>query len=280
MQIFTTVRSLRDFIISVKATGKSIGFVPTMGALHEGHASLVHKAMEENKVVICSIFVNPIQFNNPEDLIKYPRTLEEDCRILEELGCEAVFAPSVDEMYPVAPELTLNFGILEQVMEGAQRPGHFNGVGIVLARLFNWVQPDRAYFGQKDFQQVAIVRRLIRDLGFPLELIVCPTLREMDGLAMSSRNRRLPEKERGLAPLIYQILQQAESGLRSGKTSQQVIEVAKEEFLKESAFGLEYIDVVNTASLQPVESRQAEGETAICVAATLGPVRLIDNMVF
>lgn len=280
MQIFTTLRSLRDFIISVKTAGKSIGFVPTMGALHEGHASLVHKAMEENEVVICSIFVNPIQFNNPEDLIKYPRTLEEDCRILEELGCEAVFAPSVEEMYPIAPDLTINFGILEQVMEGAQRPGHFNGVGIVLARLFNWVQPDRAYFGQKDFQQVAIVKRLIRDLGFPLELVVCTTLRETDGLAMSSRNRRLPEKERSLAPLIYQILQQAESALKSGKTSLEVIETAKEEFLKEPAFGLEYIDVVNTTSLQTVESRQAEGETAICVAATLGPVRLIDNTVF
>lgn len=280
MQIFTTVRSLRDFIISVKAAGKTIGFVPTMGALHEGHASLVTRAVEENDIVICSIFVNPIQFNNTEDLVKYPRTLEEDCKILEGLDCSAVFAPTVEEMYPTKPELILSFGMLERVMEGAQRPGHFNGVGIVLSRLFSWVQPERTYFGQKDFQQVAIVKMLIRDLGFLVNLIVCPTLREADGLAMSSRNRRLPERERGLAPLIYKVLKQAENGLKSGNTSQQVTEVAKEEFLQQSAFGLEYFEVVNSTNLMQVEGRQAEGETAICVAATLGPVRLIDNTVF
>lgn len=280
MQIFTTLRSLRDFIISEKAAGKSIGFVPTMGALHAGHASLVDKAVEQNDVVVCSIFVNPIQFNNSEDLVKYPRTLEEDCKILEELGCDVVFAPTVDEMYPIEPELKLNFGELERVMEGAQRPGHFNGVGIVLSRLFNWVQPDSTYFGQKDFQQVAVVKRLIRDLGFPINLVVCPTLREADGLAMSSRNRRLPESERELAPLIYQILQRAEAGVKSGKVSSEVLESARKDFLEEPAFGLEYIQVVNASNLQPVERRQAEGNTAICVAATLGPVRLIDNTVF
>jgi pantoate--beta-alanine ligase len=280
MQIFTTLRSLRDFIISAKAAGKSIGFVPTMGALHEGHASLVRRAVTENEVVIGSIFVNPIQFNNAEDLAKYPRTLEEDCQILKELGCNAVFAPSVEEMYPVKPELTLNFGALEQVMEGALRPGHFNGVGIVLSRLFNWVQPDTAYFGQKDFQQVAIVKRLIRDLGFPVQLVVCATLREADGLAMSSRNRRLPEAERALAPLIYQILQRAEARLKEGISSSEVVVLAEKEFGYEPAFGLEYIQVVNATDLQEVEQRQEEGNTAICVAVTLGPVRLIDNTVF
>lgn len=280
MQIFTTLRSLRDFIISVKAAEKSIGFVPTMGALHDGHASLVNKAVEENEVVVCSIFVNPIQFNNPEDLVKYPRTLDEDCEILEKLGCDVVFAPTVEEMYPVAPDLTLNFGVLERVMEGAQRPGHFNGVGIVLSRLFSWIQPHNTYFGQKDFQQVAIVKRLIRDLGFPVNLVVCPTLREADGLAMSSRNRRLPEAERALAPLIYQILQKTEAALKDGKGSHEVLEAARKSFLEEPAFGLEYIEVVNASDLQPVEKRQAEGNTAICLAATLGPVRLIDNTVF
>ena len=177
-----------------------------MGALHEGHITLIEKAKQENDVVVSSIFVNPAQFNNPDDLARYPRTLEEDCQKLEAAGCDMVFTPPSTKCTPNQPMLRLNFGELETVMEGAFRPGHFNGVGIVVAKLFNIVQADRAYFGQKDLQQVAVIRRLIRDLSFPVELIRCPTVREADGLAMSSRNRNLTPEEREQAPALFQAL--------------------------------------------------------------------------
>ncbi len=252
-----------------------------MGALHDGHLTLIDQARQvPNQQVIASIFVNPVQFNNPDDLARYPRTLEADCELLAAAGCDAVFAPSAEEMYPEPPTLKLNFGELETVMEGAFRPGHFNGVGIVVAKLFNFVQPDRAYFGQKDLQQVAVIRRLIRDLSFPIELIRCPTVREVDGLAMSSRNRNLTPDERALAPAIFNALTLACDLVKEGNSLDRV-KAAVSGFLgNRPGFRLEYVEVANADTLQPVTEQQASGQTAICLAAHLGKVRLIDNLVF
>jgi pantoate--beta-alanine ligase len=251
-----------------------------MGALHEGHLALIGASRAANDLTVCSVFVNPIQFTNAEDLAKYPRTLEQDCALLEQAGCDVVFAPSAEEMYATAPSLTLDFGLLERVMEGTFRPGHFSGVGVVVARLFNLVQPDRAYFGQKDLQQLAVIRCLVRDLAFSLELVAHPTVREADGLAMSSRNRRLSAEERALAPQLYRVLSRAQEQLQQGTSVAVVKQQATEQLGTWPAFRLEYLEVAHAHSMQPVAEVQPEGLTAICIAAHLGPVRLIDNVVF
>ena len=279
MQRFDTIAGLREYLQSIRYE-QTIGFVPTMGALHEGHIALVEKAKQETGLVVSSIFVNPVQFTNADDLARYPRTLEDDCQKLEAAGCDVVFAPLVDEMYPGPPVILLNFGELETVMEGAFRPGHFNGVGIVVAKLFNIVQPDRAYFGQKDLQQVAVIRRLIRDLSFPVELIRCPTVREADGLAMSSRNRNLTTAERQQAPLLFQALTQAKRLLTQGHGVSQAKAAVTDAINGNPLFRLEYVEIVNVDTLQPVSEVLAPKQTAICLAAHLGKVRLIDNLVF
>lgn len=280
MEVFTSVKSLRQFLDQQILQQKTIGLVPTMGALHKGHISLIEAAKKSNNIVVCSVFVNPTQFNNPEDLAKYPRTFEADRAMLEEAGCTAVFAPSVEEMYPEQPVVKMNFGALETVMEGASRPGHFNGVGIVVSKLFNIVRPHRAYFGQKDLQQVSVVRQLVSDLAFGLELIICPTVRETDGLAMSSRNTRLNADERAIAPQIYRILAASGEDLRAGKQVSEVVGWAKSEFEKIKEFTLDYFEVIDIKTLLPVEKIGTSGLNAICVASFLGPVRLIDNIVF
>ncbi|MVM35602.1 pantoate--beta-alanine ligase [Spirosoma sp. HMF4905] len=279
MTRFETISSLRQYLTSIQSE-KTIGLVPTMGALHEGHIKLIEAARQENDLVVSSIFVNPVQFNNPDDLARYPRTLEEDSLQLEAAGCDVVFAPSVAEMYPDSPALRLNFGELETVMEGAFRPGHFNGVGIVVSKLFNIVQPKRAYFGQKDLQQVAVIRRLIRDLSFPVELIRCPTVREADGLAMSSRNRNLTPAEREQAPTLFKALTLARDLLADGHSPVQAKAAVTDMFTSNPNFRLEYVEIVNADTLQIANEVLAPGQTAICLAAHLGKVRLIDNLVF
>ena len=191
MQLVTTRAEATQFSLSEQSLGKKVGFVPTMGALHQGHLSLVHQSIRQNDSTIVSIFVNPIQFNNADDLKKYPRTLDNDLELLESEGCNMVFAPSVEEMYPQVPTESYSFGLLEQVMEGFYRPGHFNGVAIVVRRLFDILRPHRAYFGEKDYQQLVIIRKMVEQFQLPVETIGCPIVREPDGLAMSSRNRRL-----------------------------------------------------------------------------------------
>jgi pantoate--beta-alanine ligase len=280
MEVFTSIKGLRSFLDQQLSEQKTIGLIPTMGALHEGHISLVDASIKDNDVTVASIFVNPTQFNNPEDLLKYPRTLEADCAMLEQAGCTAVFAPSVEEMYPEKSSLLINFGTLESVMEGASRPGHFNGVGIVVSKLFHIVSPHRAYFGQKDLQQVSIIKRLVSDLAFNLELIVCPTIRETDGLAMSSRNRRLNDAERNIAPHIYRILEEAKQSLLAGKDITETVSAASNAFNAIPEFKLDYFEVADVKTLQPIPTVGAVGTNAICVAAFLGPVRLIDNVVF
>ncbi|PMD98107.1 pantoate--beta-alanine ligase [Siphonobacter sp. BAB-5405] len=275
MQLIFTQAELRTYL--TRST-ESIGFVPTMGALHEGHLQLIRRARQENAVVVCSIFVNPIQFNNADDLARYPRTLEQDCALLEAAGCDVVFAPSAAEMYPSQPVLTFDFGTLERVLEGAFRPGHFNGVGIVVSKLFHLVQPTRAYFGQKDLQQCLIVRRLIQDLSFPIELVIAPTVRETDGLAMSSRNRNLTADERALAPFIQAELQGAKTALEQGTSPAEVKAQVREAFAAQPAFQLEYFEIADIETLLPLEDHQSGQPAALCIAVHLGKVRLIDNL--
>jgi pantoate--beta-alanine ligase len=277
MQLFHTISSLKSFLASQRLLGKSIGFVPTMGALHEGHLSLINKAKSETDLTVCSIFVNPTQFNNSHDLAVYPRTLEADCSLLERVACDVVFAPSADEMYPQMPTMTFDFGDLERVMEGAFRPGHFNGVGIVVSKLFHIVQPDKAFFGQKDLQQCAIVNQLIPNLSFDLEFVVCPTQRETDGLAMSSRNRNLSPEQRSIAPVLYKALQKGRDLLLSGQSSVQVKQAIEESLGNIQAIELEYFEIADKNTLAPIQEYVPE-KTALCIAAYLGKTRLIDNI--
>ncbi len=270
---------MSDWARQEKSTGRTIGFVPTMGALHRGHLSLVSRAGMDNDLVICSIFVNPIQFNNPQDLKKYPRTPERDLRLLREAGCTAVFCPSGTEMYPGPVTTTYDFGQLDKVMEGRFREGHFNGVAIVVNELLDVVGPDRAYFGQKDFQQLQIVKALARKEHPGTEIIGCPTVREDDGLALSSRNARLSEQARREAPCIYRALQMA----RDSYPHTPIGEIKKQlaRYIETSPqLKLEYFDIVWADSLMPVERPDPSRQVVGCIAAYAGKVRLIDNLAF
>ena len=279
MLIFTTAAELRDYVSAARRAGRRIGLIPTMGALHEGHLQLVRAATQTCDEVIASVFVNPTQFNNPEDLRLYPRLPEQDAAALAPAGCTALFMPSVAEVYPQPTVLRIDFGPLERVMEGAHRPGHFNGVATVVSKLFHLAQPHAAYFGQKDFQQVAVVRQLIADLSFDLELVVYPTVREADGLAMSSRNQRLTPEARAVAPLIYKVLQQAAELVRQGVAPTAVQAQATAMLAQEPAFTPEYFEVADAQTLQPVAGYEPGRAVVLCVAAHLAGVRLIDNIV-
>ncbi len=258
--------------------GKTIGLVPTMGALHEGHLVLIKRAVLENDFVVVSIFVNPIQFNNPEDLVNYPRSLEADLQKLEVAGCNLVFAPSVEEMYP-EPDLTeFDFGQLDKVMEGKFRPGHFKGVAIVVKKLFEIVTPHKAYFGEKDFQQLAIIKEMVNILQIPVEIVPCPIVREADGLAMSSRNARLTVEERMEAPLIYKALSDIKENY-SWFIPDGVKQLVRGAIQDSPYFRVEYVDVVDTETLQPFDDWQDVEHAVVCVAVFIGSVRLIDNII-
>ncbi|MFD1870903.1 pantoate--beta-alanine ligase [Hymenobacter bucti] len=279
MLIFTTAAELRAHAEQARAAGRRIGLIPTMGALHEGHLQLVRTAAAECDEIIASVFVNPTQFNNPDDLRLYPRLPEQDAAALAPAGCTALFMPAVAEVYPQPTVLRFDFGPLERVMEGAHRPGHFNGVATVVSKLFHLARPHAAYFGQKDFQQVAIVRQLIADLSFDLELVVFPTVREADGLAMSSRNARLSPETRAAAPLLYQVLQQAAAQVRLGVLPAEVQQHASATLAQHPLFTPEYFEVADAQTLQPISSYDTGRPVVLCVAAHLGGVRLIDNVV-
>jgi pantoate--beta-alanine ligase len=273
-----TISDTRAEINKQLSKGKTIGFVPTMGALHEGHLQLVRQAGKENDFVVVSIFVNPIQFNNPEDLAKYPRTLEDDINKLEGTGCRLVFAPSAEEMYP-EPDLTeFDFGQLDKVMEGKFRPGHFRGVAVVVKKLFEIVTPHKAYFGEKDFQQLAIIKKMVNMLSMPLEIVSCPIVRESDGLAMSSRNTRLTPEERLEAPVIYKALSSVKENY-SWFIPEGIKQLVRGEIQESPFFRIEYVEVVDTSTLQPIEDWQDSEHAVICVAVYIGQVRLIDNIV-
>jgi pantoate--beta-alanine ligase len=279
MLIFTTAAELRAYAEQTRAAGRRLGLVPTMGALHEGHLQLVRAAAQSCDEVITSVFVNPTQFNNPDDLRLYPRLPEQDAAALAPVGCTVLFMPSVAEVYPQPTVLHFDFGPLEQVMEGAHRPGHFNGVATVVSKLFHLARPHVAYFGQKDFQQVAIVRQLLADLSFDLELVVFPTVREADGLAMSSRNARLSPETRAVAPLLYKVLQQIAAQVRLGVSPATVQQQAIAALAQEPQFTPEYVEIADAYSLQPISSYEVGRPVVVCVAAHLGGVRLIDNVV-
>ncbi len=274
MQVCHTINELRSCIEVFRQEGRTIGLLPTMGALHEGHLSLARRAKEENDVLVCSIFVNPIQFNNKEDLEKYPRDLNADLALLETVGCDVAFAPSAEEVYAEEPTETYSFGALEAVLEGPQRPGHFNGVATIVHRLFKWTEPTRAYFGEKDYQQIAIIKDLVRQYEIPVRIVECPIFRDPDGLATSSRNQRLSREARKIAPKIHEIL--SKSAQLSGNMSYSQIKSFVEcEFKMRKDFELEYFEIVDAKTLQPIR-RESENGAVGCVAVWLDGVRLID----
>lgn len=277
MKVYNFIVDIQRFVEEKHNLGLKVGFVPTMGALHDGHLSLINRAKKDNDIVVSSVFVNPIQFNNPTDLEKYPRTPERDIEKLEQAGCDAVFMPSVDEMYPEKVEDHYDFGDLERVMEGACRPGHFNGVAIVVRKLFEIVNPDRAYFGEKDFQQLAIIKKMVQNLNMNLEIVPCPIIRENDGLAMSSRNVRLNDTERAIAPQIYATLNDAASH-RNEMTPAELRQYALDKFATIKEFDVEYVEITDEINLKSIENWNECEHARIFVALQLGPVRLIDNV--
>ena len=277
MKLIQTISELRDELEAVRKQGKSIGLVPTMGALHEGHASLVKRAVKENDVVVVSDFVNPTQFNDKNDLLKYPRTLEADCTLLEKHGAAFVFAPSVEEIYPEPDTRQFSYAPLDTVMEGKYRLGHFNGVCQIVSKLFLIVEPDRAYFGEKDFQQLAIIREMVRKYPFNIEIVGCPIVREADGLALSSRNARLSAEQRVQALQISKTLFSSldfakENNLEATK---QYVEnrIAESEGLR-----LEYFEIVDGNTLQTVSGWEDSNYIVGCITVFCGDVRLIDNI--
>ena len=275
MKTETTIHGLTASLAPTRAAKKTIGFVPTMGNLHEGHLTLVREAKKLCDLVVVSIFVNPIQFGVGEDFDSYPRTLEQDSLLLAEVGCDIIFAPSVEQMYGTQPRLTnISVGKITDDLCGKSRPGHFDGVAVVVTKLFNIVQPDYAFFGQKDYQQLAVIRQLVQDLNMPLEVIGVPIVRAEDGLALSSRNGYLSKAQRAIAPTIYQQLQHAEQQLRAGERLSQVLANISNQ-LTQAGLVVDYVEA-RQPNLQAID--QFNQDVVLFVAAKLGATRLIDNL--
>ncbi len=282
MKILRTVTELKDFSDQCHREGKTLGLVPTMGALHKGHLSLVDKAIADNDVVVASIFVNPVQFNNKTDLATYPRTEEADCHMLESAGVDAAFIPSVEEVYPAAEagvaEKTYDLGQVAEVMEGSRRPGHFQGVAAIVSRLMRWTAADRAYFGEKDFQQIAVVRRMVLTEGIPTEVIACPIVREADGLALSSRNVRLSEQQRSVAPGIFRALADSVDFSLSHDPKQTATKVVGTVNALPGC-EVEYFSIVDARTLREIDDwNEASDGVQGCITVYCGDVRLIDNI--
>ena len=277
MFLIETKKELQNILNNLRSQG-TVGLVPTMGALHAGHISLVEKAVKENESVVVTIFVNPTQFNDPKDLDRYPRTLSNDLKLLEETGCKLVFAPLVKEIYPEPDKRKFNFGILESVMEGRYRPGHFNGVAQVVSRLFEIIKPDKAYFGLKDFQQLSVIKSLVQQLQLPVEIVPCRIIREESGLAMSSRNELLSAEERKNAAVISETLFKAKE-LSEQKSVQKLVEWIQANINKNPYLAVEYVEIVDDMNLQPVKNWNEKSTKVVCVAVYCRKVRLIDNIV-
>ena len=277
MKIVKGINELKGYLVDSKRNGKRIGLVPTMGALHKGHLSLVERCVRENDICVVSVFVNPTQFNDKHDLETYPRTLEADCALLESAGCDFVFAPSVEEMYPEPDTRTFDFGTVMQVMEGAKRPGHFNGVAQVVSKLFYIVEPDNAYFGEKDFQQIAVIRAMVKQLQIPVQINACPIVREADGLALSSRNTRLTPALRQKAPLIARTLQESKA-LAATKSVREVIDYVVNTLNADPDLEVEYYEIVDGNSLVSIQDWKDTSYAVGCVTVYCGEVRLIDNI--
>ncbi|MDY0198303.1 MAG: pantoate--beta-alanine ligase [Tenuifilaceae bacterium] len=279
MKTVTTVKALHAEISRVKEQDLSIGFVPTMGALHKGHLELMKTARTNNNIVVVSIFVNPTQFNNPNDLRNYPRTIDQDIAKCESVGVDIVFAPTVEEVYPIPDNRVFDFGNLDKVMEGEHRPGHFNGVAQVVSKLFSMVKPTRSYFGQKDFQQLAVIRALVKDYSIDVDIVACPTFREDDGLAMSSRNALLSAEQRANVPIISKTLFAARNNLAQ-KSVKEMIDWVTTEINANNELDVEYFEISNANTLQPITKWSDADEVVGCIAVQVGNVRLIDNVIF
>ena len=275
MIVVETIKSLKQEL--EKYNSKNVGFVPTMGALHDGHISLVKRSVEENDVTVVSVFVNPTQFNDKADLERYPRTEEADKKLLEAAGCDIVFMPQVEEMYPEEDTRVFNFGSIETVMEGKYRPGHFNGVAQIVSKLFYAVEPTRSYFGEKDFQQVAIIRDMVKQLNIPVEIIACPIIREESGLARSSRNELLTAEERKKAALISQVLSKSVNFAKE-MSVEEVKNWVNDQFKSDDTFKMDYYDIVDGNNLQSVSSWDESDYIVGCIAIYCGKIRLIDNI--
>ena len=277
MNIVNKISELRLALDECRGRGCSIGLVPTMGALHEGHASLVRRSVEENDVTVVSVFLNPTQFNDPKDLERYPRTLEADCELLDACGADIVFAPGVEEVYPEPDTRCFSYPPTDSVMEGAMRPGHFNGVCQIVSKLFSYVEPDKAYFGEKDYQQIAVIRRMVADLGFGLEIIPCPVIRQSDGLAMSSRNTLLSDEERQTAANIYRVLNESRT---LGLTVQQTHDYVVNEIDAIPMLEVQYFNIVDGDTLADVSSWDEAQSVVGCITVFCGekPIRLIDHI--
>lgn len=277
MKVFHTIYEIQKEIAKLKAKKLSIGFVPTMGALHQGHLSLLNEAAKQTDIQVVSIFVNPTQFNDKSDFKNYPRNLQSDVDILAQQQCAMVFSPTEKEMYPTPDTRVFNFDGMDAVMEGLHRPGHFNGVAQIVSRLFDAVMPDKAFFGQKDFQQVAIIKKMVQKHNYPIEIVTCPTLREKDGLAMSSRNKLLNKEMRRAAPLIYNSLFDAKEKIPQ-YTVNEIKQWVINSINKSPHLKVEYFEIVDETSLQPIQHWDESLSIRGCVAVYAGAVRLIDNI--
>ncbi|MCW3120517.1 MAG: pantoate--beta-alanine ligase [Flavipsychrobacter sp.] len=279
MVIFKKTEDIKQYISLKNTTGSKTGFIPTLGALHDGHLSLIEKARQDGMLVVCSIFLNPTQFNDKKDLEKYPVSTDDDIALLVKAGCDVLFLPSVDEIYPGGADNmpTYDFGYLDTILEGANRPGHFKGVGQVVSRLLEIVEPDNLYMGQKDYQQCMVVRKLLELTGRNnINLLICPTTREADGLAMSSRNRRLTEPQRAIAAVIYQCLVSIESKQNNAELS--VVKKECEDLLAAKGFVPEYIALADARNLTLLDSYEQDTPMVALIAAKIGEIRLIDNL--
>lgn len=279
MERITTVAALREVVDAARSNGKSVGLVPTMGALHVGHISLVERCVAENDITVVSVFVNPTQFNDKKDLELYPRTPEQDCAMLERAGCTYVFTPSVEEVYPEPDTRVFDLGAVAEVMEGRYRPGHFNGVAQIVSKLFYMVAPHRAYFGEKDFQQIAVIRTMAKQLNFDIDIISCPIVREEDGLALSSRNTRLTPEQRKNAPVIAQTLF-ASIDYAKEYSVEDTIKYVVDTINATPEMRVEYYEIVDGYSLQPINAWVDSNYVVGCITVYNGEVRLIDNIAY
>lgn len=278
MRVIETISDMKAVIRSQRRAGKSIGFVPTMGYLHEGHMSLARRSIQENEFTVMSIFVNPTQFGPREDFSKYPRDMARDCRMAEETGVDLIFAPTADEMYPAGYKTYVNVEGITEILCGASRPGHFRGVTTVVAKLFNIVEPDKAYFGQKDAQQAIVIQKMVRDLAMGVDVITCPIVREPDGLAMSSRNVYLSPEQRKAAVILSKSLFEADEMVKNGETAREkVLAYIKERIQTEVLADIDYIEAVDAVTLECGDRFQ--GKTLIALAVRFGATRLIDNII-
>ncbi len=277
MKIVSSIKDLKNFLALEREKGKKVGLVPTMGALHAGHISLVKRCVAENDICVVSDFVNPTQFNDKHDLETYPRTLDADCALLEPVGCDYVFAPSVAEMYPEPDTRVFNLGPVAEVMEGPRRPGHFNGVAQVVSKLFYIVEPDNAYFGEKDFQQIAVIREMVRQLNLPVHIVDCPIQREADDLALSSRNTRLTPEQRQKAPVIARTLKESTTFVPA-KSVQEVIDYVVNTINQVPEMEVEYFEIVDGNTMQPIQNWSDTTYPVGCITVYCGEVRLIDNI--